>query len=144
MLGFYTSDIGTLNQVVHMWGYDSHAERDRRRALLAIASEWRAFVPKVLPLIRDMENRILVPAPAQCDAKCVQLAEGVDKAGRREMRGHRAGHAMTNKLLRALFAQPDAWEWVILTPDMESRLPGAGVIASAAHLVHASRQLAVA
>lgn len=58
--------------------------------------------------------------------------------------GHRAGHAMTNKLLRALFAQPDAWEWVILTPDMESRLPGAGVIASAAHLVHASRQLAVA
>ena len=63
-LGWYISmDIGQLNQVVHMWGYDSHAERDRRRALLAAAPEWRAFVPKVLPLIRDMENRILVPAP---------------------------------------------------------------------------------
>lgn len=63
MLGFYVSDIGPLNQVVHMWGYDSHEERTRRRALLAAAPEWSAFVPKVLPLIRDMENRILVPAP---------------------------------------------------------------------------------
>ncbi len=58
--------------------------------------------------------------------------------------GHRAGHAMTNKLLRALFAQPDAWEWVTLTPAMESRLPGAGVLASAARLAPRARQLAVA
>jgi UDP-3-O-[3-hydroxymyristoyl] N-acetylglucosamine deacetylase len=58
--------------------------------------------------------------------------------------GHRAGHAMTNKLLRALFAQPEAWEWVTLTPAMESRQPGAGVIASAARLASRTRQLAVA
>lgn len=42
--------------------------------------------------------------------------------------GHRAGHAMTNRLLRALFAAPDAWEWVTCTPDCERRLPGAGVV----------------
>lgn len=58
--------------------------------------------------------------------------------------GHRAGHAMTNQLLRALFAQPDAWEWVTLTPDMESRLPGAGVIVSAARMARPMRELAVA
>lgn len=58
--------------------------------------------------------------------------------------GHRAGHAMTNNLLRALFAQPDAWEWVVLTPGMESRLPGAGVLAGAAHLSMRMPQLAVA
>ena len=58
--------------------------------------------------------------------------------------GHRAGHAMTNKLLRALFAQPDAWEWVTLTPAMESRLPGAGVVSSAARMVPQRPQLAVA
>ncbi|GLK63828.1 UDP-3-O-acyl-N-acetylglucosamine deacetylase [Paracoccus kondratievae] len=58
--------------------------------------------------------------------------------------GHRAGHAMTNRLLRALFAQPDAWEWVTLTPTMESRLPGAGVLASAQRIAAATRQLAVA
>ena len=46
--------------------------------------------------------------------------------------GHRAGHAMTNKLLRALFAQPDAWEWVTVTPAIQRHLPGAGVISAAA------------
>ncbi|MDO5643167.1 MAG: UDP-3-O-acyl-N-acetylglucosamine deacetylase [Paracoccus sp. (in: a-proteobacteria)] len=43
--------------------------------------------------------------------------------------GNRAGHAMTNKLLRALFAAPDAWEWEICATDLECRLPGAGVAA---------------
>ncbi|WP_410216482.1 UDP-3-O-acyl-N-acetylglucosamine deacetylase [Paracoccus sp. (in: a-proteobacteria)] len=41
--------------------------------------------------------------------------------------GHRAGHAMTNRLLRALFADPAAWRWELCTPDLEDRLPGAGV-----------------
>lgn len=43
--------------------------------------------------------------------------------------GYRAGHAMTNQLLRALFAQADAWEWVICPSDLQNRLPGAGVAA---------------
>lgn len=41
--------------------------------------------------------------------------------------GNRAGHAMTNRLLRALFAAADAWEWVDCTPAQEARLPGAGI-----------------
>lgn len=43
--------------------------------------------------------------------------------------GHRAGHAMTNRLLRALFANPMAWEWEICSDALENRLPGAGVAA---------------
>lgn len=41
--------------------------------------------------------------------------------------GNRAGHALTNKLLRALFADPTAWEWAPLDPMQLRRLPGAGV-----------------
>lgn len=63
MLGFYTCEIGTLNQVVHLWGYESYEERQQRRARLTASAEWCAFVPKVLPMIRDMENKILTPAP---------------------------------------------------------------------------------
>ncbi|WP_041527090.1 UDP-3-O-acyl-N-acetylglucosamine deacetylase [Paracoccus aminophilus] len=48
--------------------------------------------------------------------------------------GHRAGHAMTNKLLRALFAAPDAWEWVTLDKRQQKRLPGAGVIPKLAQM----------
>ncbi|VDS08124.1 UDP-3-O-[3-hydroxymyristoyl] N-acetylglucosamine deacetylase [Paracoccus haematequi] len=43
--------------------------------------------------------------------------------------GHRAGHAMTNRLLRALFADPTAWRWETCSPALEDRLPGAGVAA---------------
>ena len=41
--------------------------------------------------------------------------------------GSRAGHAMTNKLLRALFDQPDAWRWVNCDVQIAARLPGVGI-----------------
>lgn len=43
-------------------------------------------------------------------------------------RGDRAGHAITNQLLRALFETPGAFRVVTCTPDMSARLPGAGVV----------------
>ncbi|MBW7057354.1 UDP-3-O-acyl-N-acetylglucosamine deacetylase [Paracoccus bogoriensis] len=42
---------------------------------------------------------------------------------------NRAGHAMTNRLLRALFADPTAWRWEECSPSLAGRLPGAGVAA---------------
>ncbi|WP_284164344.1 UDP-3-O-acyl-N-acetylglucosamine deacetylase [Frigidibacter sp. SD6-1] len=41
--------------------------------------------------------------------------------------GNRAGHAMTNKLLRALFARPDAYRVRECDANLRRRLPGAGV-----------------
>lgn len=41
--------------------------------------------------------------------------------------GHRAGHAMTNALLRELFADPTAFELVECDERMAARLPGADV-----------------
>ncbi len=41
--------------------------------------------------------------------------------------GHRAGHALTNKLLRALFARPDAFEMVDCGSRQGCKLPGVGV-----------------
>lgn len=41
--------------------------------------------------------------------------------------GNRAGHALTNKLLRALFANPAAYEVVECGPRQDRLLPGAGV-----------------
>ena len=63
MLGFYSCEVGTLNQVIHLWGYDSFEDRQQRRARLWADAGWNAFAPKVLPLIRDMDNRLLTPAP---------------------------------------------------------------------------------
>lgn len=41
--------------------------------------------------------------------------------------GNRAGHAMTNRLLRTLFATDGAWEWTVLSPEAQGRMLGAGV-----------------
>ncbi|MCF6315680.1 MAG: UDP-3-O-acyl-N-acetylglucosamine deacetylase [Marinosulfonomonas sp.] len=41
--------------------------------------------------------------------------------------GHRAGHALTNSLLRKLFATPGAYRMVTCDKSMASRLPGVGV-----------------
>ncbi|WP_091300869.1 UDP-3-O-acyl-N-acetylglucosamine deacetylase [Gemmobacter aquatilis] len=41
--------------------------------------------------------------------------------------GIRAGHALTNRLLRALFAQPDAWMAVDCGGQTMGKLPGMGV-----------------
>lgn len=60
-VGWFSSEIGVLNQVVMIWRYDSHADRERKRAALMADPDWLAFLPKTRPFIERMENRILVP-----------------------------------------------------------------------------------
>jgi len=63
-LGWYVSmDIGPLNQVVHLWGYESLADRAERRAKLATDSDWQAYLGVSMPLMDHMENKILQPTP---------------------------------------------------------------------------------
>lgn len=49
--------------------------------------------------------------------------------------GTRAGHAMTNRLLHALFADPTAWRWVNCDAKVAARLPGVGVSVADLHAV---------
>ena len=42
-------------------------------------------------------------------------------------RGVRAGHGLTNRLLRRLFATEGAWEEVVIDAATARRLPGAGL-----------------
>ena len=51
--------------------------------------------------------------------------------------GHRAGHAMTNALLRTLFARPSAYKLVDCDISMLASLPGAGLKRSDAPPAHA-------
>ncbi|MFN4098559.1 MAG: UDP-3-O-acyl-N-acetylglucosamine deacetylase [Pararhodobacter sp.] len=43
--------------------------------------------------------------------------------------GHRAGHTLTGRLVRALMADPQAWEWVVVDDTQAHTMPGAGVCA---------------
>ena len=61
MLGYFTTEIGMLNQIVHLWGYKDLKQRQDRPALLAADPTWQGYLAKILPLIQTMESKILVP-----------------------------------------------------------------------------------
>ncbi len=61
LVGYYTVEIGELNQVVHQWSFADLADRETRRSKLAALPEWQRFTPRVLPLIQRMQTHILKP-----------------------------------------------------------------------------------
>ena len=63
LIGFFTSEIGTLNQVVHIWQYEDMADRQRRRAAMAEDPAWHEFMRRNedLGALQYQENKILIP-----------------------------------------------------------------------------------
>ena len=63
MLGWFTTEIGPLNQIVHMWGYDSYEDRELRRKKLFEDPQWKEFLAHARPLMINQESKLLTPAP---------------------------------------------------------------------------------
>ena len=63
LVGYFHTDIGPLNHVVHLWAYDDLNDRSARRGRLAADARWQAYLPKVRDFIVEQESRILLPAP---------------------------------------------------------------------------------
>lgn len=45
-LGYYTTEVGDLAQVVHIWRYTDMADRERRRAAMEADPRWNAYRTK--------------------------------------------------------------------------------------------------
>ena len=61
LIGVFTTDVGALSTYTSLWGYESFAEREERRATLQSRPDWQAFLARIQPLIHTQQNRILVP-----------------------------------------------------------------------------------
>jgi hypothetical protein len=61
-LGCYVAEVGTLNQVVHLWGFADFEQRAVRRARLMADPRWQAYLAKAAGLVVHQENRLLLPA----------------------------------------------------------------------------------
>ena len=58
--GYWITEIGPLNKVMHLWSYDSFAHRDERRAALGQNPRWKdEYLSKVLPLILRQDIRLM-------------------------------------------------------------------------------------
>lgn len=61
LIGWFTTDVGTVNEVVHIWQYDSLGDREARRAALEADPAWQAFRAKTSGYVQSMRSRILRP-----------------------------------------------------------------------------------
>ncbi|MCJ0765906.1 NIPSNAP family protein [Variovorax terrae] len=63
LVGFFTTEFGTANQVVHLWAFSSLDDRDARRARMAADSRWQEFgrKNKELDAVVQLESRVLRP-----------------------------------------------------------------------------------
>src|SRR5260221_13935331 len=58
--GYWFTEIGPLNQVMHMWSYESYDERTRLRGELAKNPRWNGeYIPLIRPIVVRQDVRLL-------------------------------------------------------------------------------------
>jgi hypothetical protein len=62
LVGYYVSDSGELNQLVHLWAYETLEQRELGRAALYRDARWAAYLEAAVPMIVRQESRILKPS----------------------------------------------------------------------------------
>jgi NIPSNAP len=60
LTAMWTTEIGPLNQVIHVWGYENALERSKIRTEAVKAGAWP---PNSSDLIQDMKSEIFEPLP---------------------------------------------------------------------------------
>jgi NIPSNAP protein len=63
LIGYFVPEVGELNRVIQLWGFDSFEDRARRRAALSADPQWRAFLGKVVTMVEGQRSELLTPAP---------------------------------------------------------------------------------
>ncbi len=63
LVGYLTTDVGTLNQLVHLWKFADDADRRNHWATLFADDGFMAFAAKLRPLIRQQDVKLLLEAP---------------------------------------------------------------------------------
>ncbi|MFM6991827.1 MAG: NIPSNAP family protein [Rhodoferax sp.] len=59
LVGYYVTEVGELNAIVSLWRYESFEDRQTRRAELAKNPQWHAYLAKVRPMLKSMNNRLM-------------------------------------------------------------------------------------
>ena len=63
LVGFFTTEFGEANQVVHIWAYTSLDDRIARSSAMAADPRWQAFARqnRELDAVVTLESRLLRP-----------------------------------------------------------------------------------
>ena len=70
LAGWYYSDVGELNQVVHIWAYRDYAHLEEAKAQVAKDPDWTGkYIPRVQGLLESQQTYLMLspdfaPQPA--------------------------------------------------------------------------------
>ncbi|EDO40732.1 predicted protein [Nematostella vectensis] len=64
LCGFWATELGGLNQAVHIWEYDNFAHRTEVRKALSQDEKWQSqYMAKMMPMLQRQENLIMKAVP---------------------------------------------------------------------------------
>ena len=132
--GYWTSEFGRLNQVWHLWRYESYAQREELRTKLSQNRDWvDGYLPVVQGWVRRMDIRIMNPyapfVPPQ-DAENVYEYRyyrcAVGKAGNwighfKEALPNRQKYSKIVGLWQTEIGQPNEVSHLWVYPDLNAR-----------------------
>ena len=61
LLAYFETAIGPVNEVVHLWGYESLADMEQRRAKRDADPDWVFYKQKTVGMLEEQVNKILMP-----------------------------------------------------------------------------------
>jgi hypothetical protein len=63
LVGYFTGDIGALNELIHVWKFDDDSDRRAFWAGVLADPVFQTFVNKLRPLLREQSNKLMTAAP---------------------------------------------------------------------------------
>ena len=61
LIGYFETTIGSLNQVIHLWGYEDLADMEKRRQARDADPAWADYKKKTAGMLVSQENKIIKP-----------------------------------------------------------------------------------
>jgi hypothetical protein len=63
LCGYFTGDIGAINQIIHLWKFEDDADRRAFWSGVFSDPEFMAFAKQLRPLLQLQENKLMLAAP---------------------------------------------------------------------------------
>ncbi len=63
LVGYFTGDIGGMNQLIHLWKFADDNERRAHWNRLFSDDAFMAFAAKLRPMLRAQNNKLMLSAP---------------------------------------------------------------------------------
>ena len=63
LVGYFTGDVGALNQLVHLWKFEDDADRRAFWSGVLADPDFVAFVNQLRPLLQSQTNQLMTAAP---------------------------------------------------------------------------------